>query len=1570
MKAADNTLDELATAAGILPGYHDQARAYVETSLRARTAVLEGLGFDLSSASAVRDALAVLRVRRDRPVPPCIVVRADAPARIDMQATSARHDGLEWSLRCEDGTVRSGAGRTIELDALPMGYHRLALGRSPNETHALVLAAPAQCWHPPALEGDARGWGIAAQVYGLRSESSLGIGTYTDAGRLAAAAGLRGASFLGLSPVHALFAGDAQRYSPYSPSSRLFLQTWLIDPLSLGGAADAAVSECLADTDVAALVERLRATPLIDYVGVVELTSRVFARAYAAAGRNDAAFERFCAERGDALWRHATFEALSEHFRSRGMAWLGAWPEPYRDADSAMVADFAKENRDSVRFHAWLQYQADRQFEAAARRAADSGMELGLYRDLAVGADRGGSEFWSAPHLYGAGLSVGAPPDPLGPKGQDWGFPPMNPLVLEDEGLQGFRDLVAANMRHAGAIRIDHAFQLERLYVSPLGLGARHGAYITYPLEALLAVLRIESHRARCMVIAEDLGTAPKGFSKRIMASGILSSKLVSFERDETGCFAAPASFPRCALASLGTHDLPTFVGWWRGLDIDLRECFGVFDSTQAQRERQARTNDRLAFDRSLAREDLPRESDPEKAPLVSALRYLARTPSCLTAVQMEDLVGDMQQPNLPGLSEGPPNWRRRLHETLEDVTAEGGPLARGAAVMAGEGRGLHARSTLALAPPRATYRLQFNADFTFDDASKIVPYLAELGISHLYASPIETARHGSTHGYDVVDHTRINPALGGMEGLERLSRTLQAHGMGLLLDIVPNHMGIEGGENDWWNSVLEFGRASPHARTFDINWCRAGAKERVLLPVLGAPYPEALTRGDISLRFDADRGGFDLIYFDKAFPLRPRSDADLLRLGAGASSSISDCARRLGAADERPEEAADIRAEFRVLLKADPAAEGQLAQFAKIVSATCDEGDVSLLHRIVEEQHYRLGFWRLASSELNYRRFFEIAGLAGVRVEDRAVFEKSHRLAFDLIERGLVQGLRIDHVDGLAAPTAYLQALQSVLGPGFYIVVEKILSPGEELRAWPIAGTTGYEALADLDQIFVARDNEPTFSLFYRAETGEHVDYPRAMFATKREVAARSFGSEIADLVHLLVILRDSSFGTRDISLSALETAVLDLLAGFPVYRTYIEGDLASAEDQQIIAEARARAQRYTSSEDKTALNWIAEILTGTRVPNSARDIGCAFCRRFQQLSGPVMAKGVEDTLFYRYGRWIVLNEVGGDPSRFGMTPAEFHAANLHRSHHWPHMLLATATHDTKRGEDARARLLAMTHLPDLWQEIVERFDQRWAELGSASGPDAQERYILWQSLVAAWPAHLAENSTTRHRFLQRAIAFAQKAFREAKRNTSWTAPNETHESTITSFLTALLEDAGFVSDVSTRLRPVFTAGVSVTLARLVLKLTMPGVPDIYQGTEALDLSFVDPDNRRPVDYAGLSALLKTRPRPVDSSAKIHVMQKLLEDRAHCPDLYSFGSYEPIETASREIVAFERVHRGHRLMVVARVGFGPINGLDLFLERGSWRNLVTGETLQSSGSLAVADALGEWPALALRMDA
>ena len=632
-------IDALCRAAGVALFYADsEGRTHFASDVGKRSA-LKSLGLRIESSTDIDESLA----RFDQEIK-CghsrwHVVDANEPTVIRIGNAQG---SVAWTLRTEAGDVYEGRETGhVSLPSLPAGYHQLTITTSNDTSGVIILAAPARCYLPPALESGSRGWGITAQVYSLRGAHDFGIGTYADVAKLAAAVGERGGAFLGLSPVHALFGADPSKYSPYSPSSRLFLQTNLIAPHAVAG------------FDVSDMPERVSepADHLIDYQKVLPrqraALEAIWTRTRAIAERSIGQFRR---EGGARLEEHATFEALSDHFRAQGKQWAGEWPEAFHDPRSDAVAAFRRDYPDEIAFHVWLQWIADTQLANAAAVSREKGMTVGLYRDLAVGADRGGSEFWSESEAFLSGLSVGAPPDPLGPQGQNWGLPPLNPLTLADTGFAAFRALVAANMRHAGAIRIDHAFQLQRLFVIPSGCAATDGVYLNYPLDALLGVLKIESHRAKCLVIGEDLGTAPAGFSDAIMDAGMLSYRLLPFEREHEGVFKEPAAYPTRALAAVSTHDLPTFEGWWRGLDIDVRECLGVFDGSRSADERNGRANDRQRLSDALNAEGLDATPRLKPSPDIAALRYLARTPCVLAATQIEDVLREQQQANCLGL--------------------------------------------------------------------------------------------------------------------------------------------------------------------------------------------------------------------------------------------------------------------------------------------------------------------------------------------------------------------------------------------------------------------------------------------------------------------------------------------------------------------------------------------------------------------------------------------------------------------------------------------------------------------------------------------------------------------------------------------------------------------------------------------------------------------------------------------------------------------------------------------------------------------------------------------------------
>jgi (1->4)-alpha-D-glucan 1-alpha-D-glucosylmutase len=1625
MNAEDDIVERLSALVGISASYTDAHGATVETPLAVRRDILGHLGFPAGTQDEARDSLARAEALRNGLLPRLSAVTAGHPVELALRGTTA--DSVQWRLTNEAGSTQEGRGATrtaagrsvLRLPALEAGYYDVTVQAGDKTSDATLIVAPARCWQPSWMREGGRAWGLAAQIYAFRSSTNLGIGSYADMKEAAVGAAALGASFLGLSPVHALFESDRSKISPYSPSSRLFLETMHIDPQAVEGFAGSKAAAMLAEPERATRIEALREVPLVDQAGVWAELSPVLEALWAESRGRAGAFESWRREQGKPLEHHATFEALSEHFRRENRMWLGDWPEAYRQVGSPEVEAFMREHRERIDYHAWLQYLADSQLGAAAEAARAAGMSVGLYRDLAVGSDRGGSELWSEPDGFGHTLSIGAPPDLLAPQGQDWGLPPLNPMALEAEGLRPFRALVQANMRHAGAIRIDHAFQLQRLFLIPVGQGGSAGAYVDYPFDAMLAVLRLESHRAKALVIAEDLGTGPEGYSDAIMRSGLLSYRVLSFERGQDGGFKRPAEYPQSALSVITTHDLPTFVGWWRGLDTDLRQALGIYDPARAEAERTERVVEREQLVAALAAEKLlPSTEVPEAPPTEAVMRYLSRTPSALNAIQYEDVLGALNQPNMPGITEGHPNWRRKLELDLAAINAPGGPLAKVGASVSAEGRGRRAsKSPLAGPPPRATYRLQFHAGFTFDDAIAVVPYIKKLGVSHVYASPIQAAGAGSTHGYDVVDHNRINPELGGEEAFYRFSDVLKRHGLDLVVDIVPNHVGIGGSDNAWWMSVLEWGALSPVAAAFDIDWERLGANSKLVVPVLGDRYGEALEKGDLKLGLDAETGSFSVWHFDTRLPLSPLSyplilDRALASLDdVGDSPELIAVSERLRTMSDEPlperrttfvEESEALKQRLVLAVSGSSKLTRAIERAVAVVNGVPGLPEsFGTLHRILEMQAYRPAHWRVAASDINYRRFFDINTLAGIRVELPEVFRKTHELIFRLVHEGRIQGLRIDHVDGLADPEGYTKALQGAVGPGFYIVIEKILEPGEPLREWPVAGTTGYDVLNVIDGVFVDTGAGERFERIYRDFTGVEGRYFDQLRSAKTEILQSSFASELEVLVADLKRIADGDRRTRDYTVYAMRIALSEIIARFPVYRSYLTDAEASPEDVELIETTVGAAKRTSALPDRSLHDFIAAALLGrveTEGPGRpAPDHVRRFRRRFQQLTGPVMAKSLEDTLFYRYSRLISLNEVGGDPGHFGLPVAEFHALNRDRAQSWPYAMVATSTHDTKRGEDARARLNAISELPDLWEEALATWREvatpLLKEVDGAPAPDANDQYILFQALLGAWPLEILERDDAEaiESFRTRFQAYAQKAFREAKRFTSWVNPNEAYEGAISGLIDAVLAPG---SGALQALRPLAgrlaLAGMLNGLSTTVLKCTLPGVPDIYQGTAFWDFSLVDPDNRRPVDYGAQNAALEAA-APIESllgpwqdgRIKQAVLAGLLADRAASPTLYADGDYRPLEAAGGDtanVVAFRRSLGDDELVVVVprragtltRDGKLPLGAAwgdeGLRLPAGTWRDVLTGRSLEAGASdLALRELFGLLPVAVLR---
>jgi (1->4)-alpha-D-glucan 1-alpha-D-glucosylmutase len=1010
---------------------------------------------------------------------------------------------------------------------------------------------------------------------------------------------------------------------------------------------------------------------------------------------------------------------------------------------------------------------------------------------------------------------------------------------------------------------------------------------------------------------------------------------------------------------------------------------------------------------------------------------------------------------------------------------------------------------------PEATYRLQVNHAFTFRDARRIVDYLAALGISDCYLSPYMMANAGSEHGYDIVNHNVLNPEIGSDQDYHAFVETLKSHRLGQIVDVVPNHMGI-GGENAWWTDVLENGPGSPYAAFFDIDWrpLKPDLANKVLLPILGDQFGKVLEDQQLVLSFED--GGFWLHYYQRRFPIAPHSWAMILQhridelqqalvddeehlleyqsilTGIGHLPAMTETDPQK--VSERRREKEVIKRRLKDLADATPRVATFIQENVALFNGTPgDPHSFDLLEQLLAEQPYRLAYWRVASDEINYRRFFDVNELAAICMENPDVFEQTHRLILRLVSQGQVQGLRIDHPDGLYDPPEYLrrlqkarflqvcrqvfdeqfangtaqpepiaqtppastsapsangdgsaaseppaseaptwEALEPVLADRFealarterndlltrplYVVVEKILEPGERLpESWPVHGTTGYDFLANLNGIFVERTNARAFDRLYETFVKERVDFRELVYRCKLLIMQASMSAEVSVLGHQLDRISERNRRSRDFTLNSLTEALREVIACFPVYRTYVNPTGVLERDRRYIEMAVSRAKRKNPATSTSIFDLVRAVLllNQTYAPDDeARAALERFVGRFQQFTGPVMAKAVEDTAFYIHNRLVSLNEVGGDPEIFGTMLSSFHQQNIERQAHWPHSLLATSTHDTKRSEDVRARINVLSEMPREFRARVFR----WARMNQpkkilvedAPAPLRNDEFLLYQTLIGTWPLD-PHDPAERDLYRERIQNYMLKATREAKVNTSWVSPNEDYERATREFVGAILDTSRrnpFLADFEPFAQRISELGLWNSLSQTVLKLASAGVPDLYQGTEIWDFSLVDPDNRRPIDYerrrdllrsletrfaespdalGGLARELVASPR--DGRIKLFVIWRMLNFRRQHPGLLTCGRYIPLDaTGSRaeHVCGFVRKNAQSAVVVVAPRLIAKLNeavaspplGQELWgdtsvslpnqLQSASFRNLFTGEMV--SPSQPGFSETGRWP--------
>jgi (1->4)-alpha-D-glucan 1-alpha-D-glucosylmutase len=958
-------------------------------------------------------------------------------------------------------------------------------------------------------------------------------------------------------------------------------------------------------------------------------------------------------------------------------------------------------------------------------------------------------------------------------------------------------------------------------------------------------------------------------------------------------------------------------------------------------------------------------------------------------------------------------------------------------------------------AAPESTYRLQFHAQFTFRDAAALAPYFGELGVSHCYASPYLKARPGSQHGYDIINHELLNPQIGTEEDYLAWVEALHSRGLGHILDMVPNHMGIVGNENPWWNDVLENGASSPFAGFFDIDWqssSRPELRERVLLPILGKPYAQALESQELRLGYEA--GALTLFYFEHRFPIAPGTYVQVLGHRSEELEKILDAQdtafleyqsiltaiRHLpGRSETDPAKVAERQREKEVIKRRLAALEESSHAVREFVRGNVaifngrpgDRHSFDLLDSLITAQAYRPAYWRVATDEINYRRFFDVNELAALSMERPEVFQATHDLVLRLLVARQVAGLRIDHPDGLYDPKQYLRRLQkhfflacaksiAVMLPEFqdsewkdveaalwerarlerpeeiraplYVVVEKILGRDETLpNEWPVDGTSGYDFLNMVNGLFVDAENAKKFTHLYHDWIGGHVSFAEAVYQKKFLILQVSLSSELHMLAHQLDRLAQKNRDSRDFTLNSLRHALREIIACFPVYRSYINGGPIRPEDRKHVLLAVRRARRRNPAISASIFDFVRDMLLLV-YPESAieedRLEQRRFVGKFQQVTAPVMAKGVEDTAFYVYNRLLSLNEVGGDPDRFGVAPAALHRYNQERQAQWPRALSATSTHDTKRSEDVRARLNVLSEMPDEWRDHLVRWSQMNArhrvEVEETMVPGPNEEHFFYQTLVGAWPLEPCSGEVYGD-FVDRIQSYVEKAIHEAKVHTSWINPDPAYDEAIHLFVGRVLdeENKDFLADLRGFQQPISHFGMFNSLAQTVLKIGSPGAADFYQGTELWDYSLVDPDNRRAVDYdirkhdlrelreraagdrRGLARDLVRKKE--DGRIKLYVTTEGLHCRKRNAGLFTAGEYIPLEArgaGQQHIFAFtRRLGSAQALIAVPRLlssltasalepplGKKAWKGTELLLATGkaarSWRNVFTGERL------------------------
>ncbi len=1431
-------LEKLAVHYGLIPD---------KTTSKEHQEFLEFIGINTDSAENLGAELNKVEEKEWISLIPavCIVKQGEVPLIKISLPENEMNKSFEWAVEEENGRYHHGEFYATHLKTheshkikdvnyyknelhlpirLDIGYHHLKIkSETGREETMTLIVVPKQCYKPLALEKNEEITGFKFSLYKENPYSDYKISSYKDLHNAVNYAKTNANGIVGINSINQW--------------GRMAFSTLLID-------VDGAIN-FIEDRDIKLKIlteefqeelKNIRESEKIDLESILEYKMKIFKILYKSFRENHISnntlksqdFFHYLTSKGENLRKQALFKAIKEYLLSENpklTSWQ-EWPEDYKNPNSEAIMVFEKNNIETVQFYEFLQWQADIQLSIAGRTSWINKLAVGIYTEWEFFINSNEAESWLKQDYYAYGITTE----------NNTVSAPLIPYKLEECGYRYIAEMVGADMTHSGAIKLHGLKNFEKLKWI-IKDSPEIEFYVKYSYEDILGVIALESHRNKCVVVADETDELLERY-------GFLPESAFNIQ------------------------------------EIDEEELSSFFEAVFATQKAGVKSTE----------------------------------------------------------------YQRRIE--IERI-------------------------------PLSVYRLQFNKGFTFRDAQNIVPYLKELGISHCYVSPILRAREGSMHGYDIINHAELNPEIGSMQEFYDFVDTLHHHDIGLIVDIVPNHMGI-GNENKWWMDVLENGQASRYASYFDIDWepLKKELMGKVLVPVLGDHYGNILTSGQFKFNFDQETGKLSLNYWEHKFPINPSSYPMFLehrlevlesRLGSNNSDfleylSIINVFKKLPGINETSTEKIFERNREKDIASrrlADLCRKNQLISGfiqENLVDFQCKSNDpvsCNRIHNLLEEQAYRLAYWRVSIDVINYRRFFDVNHLIGLKAENPLVFTSTHSLILDLVEQEKIDGLRIDHPDGLLDPTKYFKTLQAEagkrLGINFdlteeallgsnklpiYVIAEKILAPFEKIpKNWAINGTVGYEYLNDLCNLLVDGKNSKKFTRIYQRFIENSPNFSELVINCKKLIMKTSLTGELSTLSNLLNRISEKYYSTRDYTLNGLREALTEIIACFPVYRSYISDEDKGDKAIDYIKWAVGLAKKRTMHTDPSIFDFIEKVLLveleEDKESDEYKEI-LAFAMKFQQYTAPLMAKGLEDTSFYRYNKLVALNEVGGEPAHFGLSINDFHTHNIKRLERTPHGMLCTSTHDTKRSEDVRARICVLSEIPEKWNERINKWStlhqSKKIELDKVLAPDKNDEYLFYQSLLGIWPV-TPPDEEEKESLIARLEEYMIKAIREAKAHTSWVNINTEYESAITGYIRKVLtspENHPFWKEFLPFHKSISHSGYLNSLFQCALKLTCPGVPDIYQGSELFKFNLVDPDNRRPVDFESLKQRLNEikieELLPFESgNIKLYLTSLLLNFRQKYQDIFRRGDYTPLETKgskSRNLVVFSRKYNGDAIIV------------------------------------------------------